>query len=262
MLAYDATTTKIFEIHPYFFFYVIGIVFASSLFILLLLKFGYNIPRYTRIFFFSAAGLLLGAKLFGFLTGLFRALANKEEITMNTFLNTGIVFYGWLIGFILALLLICMVWNKKIEYGVVDIAAVCIPLFHFWGRLSCFFSGCCYGKENHSTISILYTNHVNNEIVTASRIPIQLIEACSNLLIFFILMVLLFKQKFKERILIVYLFMYATIRIILELFRGDTARGIWNGISFSQFVSIIIIIINIFLIVKDLSKKERLHEVH
>jgi phosphatidylglycerol:prolipoprotein diacylglycerol transferase len=146
-MAYDATATAIFDMPPYFFFYVTGTVFASSVFMLLLLKYHYSIPRYTKIFFFSAAGLLAGAKLFGFLTGLYRALANKEEITIYTFLNTGIVFYGGLTGFVLAFLLICRIWNKSINYGVVDIVAVCIPLFHFWGRLSCFFAGCCYGKE-------------------------------------------------------------------------------------------------------------------
>jgi len=256
-MAYDATTTKIFEIQPYFFFYVIGIVFSSSLFIILLRKFNYNVPRYTKIFFFSITGLLAGAKLFGFLTGLYRALAEKENITISTFLNTGIVFYGGLIGFILTFLLICKVWNKKIEYGVVDISAVCIPLFHFWGRFSCFFSGCCYGKESHSTFSVLYTNHVDHEIMTVSRIPVQLIEAGLNLMIFFVLIILLLKQKFKERLLIVYLLIYAIMRIILELFRGDLARGIWNGISFSQFVSLIIIFTSMLFFISGMHKKER-----
>ena len=260
-MAYDATTTKIFEIHPYFFFYVIGIVFASSAFILLLLKFGYNIPRYTKIFFLSAAGLLAGAKLFGFLTGLFNALASKENITINTFLNTGIVFYGGLIGYILAFLLICRVWNKKIEYGVLDIVAVCIPLFHFWGRLSCFFSGCCYGKETQSDFSVLYTNYVNQEIMTVSRIPVQLIEAGLNMLLCIVLMVLLFKQKCKGRLLLVYLFIYALMRTILELFRGDSARGIWNGVSFSQFISLVIIISGILFFFSNRVKKERVYAI-
>jgi phosphatidylglycerol:prolipoprotein diacylglycerol transferase len=146
-MVYDATTTKIFDMPPYFFFYVIGVVFASSVFILLLLKFNYGIPRYTKIFFLSAACLLAGAKLFGFLTGLYRAAANKEAITIGTFLKTGIVFYGGMAGFLLSFLLICKIWNKSIDYGVVDIAAVCIPLFHFWGRLGCFFAVTATGKK-------------------------------------------------------------------------------------------------------------------
>jgi phosphatidylglycerol:prolipoprotein diacylglycerol transferase len=255
-MIYDATTTTIFDMPPYFFFYVIGTVFASSVFMLLLLKFHYSIPRYTKIFFFSAAGLLAGAKLFGILTGLYRALANKEEITIYTFLNTGIVFYGGLTGFVLAFLLICKVWNKGIDYGVVDIAAVCIPVFHFWGRLGCFFSGCCYGKESHSAFSVLYTNQIEDGIVTASRIPIQLIEAALNLMIFAVLMILIFKQMFKERLLIVYLVIYATMRIILELFRGDLVRGVWNGVSFSQAVSVVILISCTLLVLRKTKESE------
>ena len=261
MMEFNTTTINFFEIQPYFFFYVIGIVFASSLFILLLLKFNFNISRYTKIYFLSVIGLLAGAKLFGILTGLFNAIVNNEKITLNTFLHTGIVFYGGLIGFILSYLLICKLWNKYIEYRVIDIVAVCIPMFHFWGRLSCFFSGCCYGKENYSNISVLYTNRINNEIVTLPRVPIQLIEAGCNLFIMTFLMILLFKRKYEKRILIIYICMYAILRIILELFRGDISRGIWNGISFSQFVSAAILIIIASLIIR-IKYKEKIHEIY
>jgi phosphatidylglycerol:prolipoprotein diacylglycerol transferase len=255
-MAYDATITKIFDMPPYFFFYVVGVVFASSVFMLLLLKYHYSIPHYTKIFFISAAGLLAGAKLFGFLAGLYRTLANKEAITKDTFFNTGIVFYGGLIGFLLSFLFICRIWNKEIAYGVVDLAAVCIPLFHFWGRLGCFFAGCCYGIESHSAISVLYTNHTEDGIVTASRFPIQLIEAILNLMIFVVLMILLFRQKFKGHLLIVYLCIYATIRIILELFRGDLVRGVWNGVSFSQMVSVLVLVSCVTITIVNKEKKK------
>jgi len=249
-MTYDATTTRIFDIPPYTFFAVIGVLFASSLFILLLLKYDYSIPIYTKIFFLSGIGLLIGAKLFGFFTGLYYTLANNEAITLNTFLNTGIVFYGGLIGFILSFLFICKKWNNKIERGVLDLVAVCIPLFHFFGRLGCFFGGCCFGKENHSSFSVLYTTHIKDEVVTTSRLPIQLIEAGMNMLIFTVLMSLLLKQKFKGRLLITYLFIYATMRIILELLRGDLARGVWSGISFSQVVSVVILVSCTLIITK------------
>jgi phosphatidylglycerol:prolipoprotein diacylglycerol transferase len=255
-MVYDATTTKIFDMPPYFFFYVVGAVFASSVFMLLLLKYHYSVSRYTKIFFLSAAGLLAGAKLFGILTGFYGALANKEAIAINTFLNTGIVFYGGLTGFLVSFFLICRIWNKKIDYGVVDIVAVCIPLFHFWGRLGCFFAGCCYGVENHSAFSVLYTNHTEDGIVTASRFPVQLIEAVLNLIFSVVLMILLFRQKLKERLLIAYLFIYATMRIVLELFRGDLIRGVWNGVSFSQVVSAVIIIGCVTIIIVGKEKKK------
>ena len=256
-MIYDASITKILGIPPYSFFTLIGVVFASSLFILLLLKYDYNIHRYFKIFFLSTAGLLIGAKFFGFLTGLYGALANKEVITLDTFLKTGIVFYGGLIGFLLSFLLICKIWNKQIEYRVVDLAVVCIPLFHFWGRLGCFFGGCCYGKETQSAFSIEYTTRINEKIVTASRIPIQLVEAAVNIVIFIVLLKLLNVEKLKKNLIKTYLFMYAAIRIVLEFFRGDLVRGVWNGVSFSQVISIMIIIICLISLFR---KKENVYE--
>jgi len=240
-MEYDATVTRIFGMPSYSFFSVVGVTFASSLFILLLLKHGYSIPRYTKIFLLSGIGMLLGAKLFGFFTGLYVAFANNEPISLRTFLETGIVFYGGLIGFLLSFLFICKKLNKKIEYRVVDIAVVCIPLFHFWGRLGCFFGGCCYGIETQSSFSILYTNKIKEDIITATRLPIQLIEATGNLVIFIFLLLLLNFGIFKKYLLELYLFMYAIMRIILEFFRGDLTRGIYHGVSFSQIVSFIII---------------------
>jgi len=260
-MEYDATTTRIFNVPPYTFFSVIGVVFASSCFILLLLKYNFNIQRYTKIFFYCIPGLLIGAKFFGFLTGLFNAIANKEAITLQTFINTGIVFYGGLIGFLSSFLIICKIWNKVIEYRVVDLTVVCIPLFHFFGRLGCFFAGCCYGVENHSVLSIHYTNRIKDEIVSVSRLPIQLIESVINIFLFIVLLIFLNIEKSKERLLIIYLFIYSIMRIVLEVFRGDVTRGIWNRISFSQFISMIIII-SMILIIRSLSKREKKHAIY
>ena len=241
-MEYDATLTKIFDIPPYTFFAVIGVVLASSLFILLLLKYGYNISRYTKIFFLSGFGMLIGAKIFGLLTGLYIALANNVPINFDIFLNTGIVFYGGMLGFLGTFLFICKIWDKKVDFGVVDVAVVCIPLFHFWGRLGCFFTGCCFGIENHSVLSILYTNHVSDEIVTVSRFPVQLFEASMNIMIFFTLLIVLKTKKLKGYLMFAYLIIYSTMRIIIEFYRGDVFRGVWNRISFSQLVSAIILI--------------------
>jgi len=252
MCEHDATTARIFDMPPYFFFYVMGAVFALSLFILLLLKYNYSIPRYTKIFILSAIGLLIGARMFGFLSGLYIALANNETITIDTFLNTGIVFYGGMLGFLFSFLLICKIWDKEIDYRVMDIAAVCVPLFHFWGRLGCFFSGCCFGIETDSLFSVLYITRLEGAVL---RFPVQLIEASLNIVIFVVLMGLLFKQKLKEHLLMVYLFMYAIIRFVLEFFRGDLHRGVWNGVSLSQVVSVVILISCTLIIVQKTRRK-------
>lgn len=259
---YDATATHIFEIPPYLLFSGIGIAFASSLFILLLLKYGHNIPRYTKIFLLSGIGLLVGAKFFGCLANLYAALADNIPITMGIFHNAGLVFYGGMVGFLSTFLLLCKIWNKNIDYEVVDLAVVCFPLFHFWGRLACFFAGCCYGMETHSFYSIIYTTYIGDEIVTASRIPIQLIEAGINVIIFSVLIKLLQDQRLRRRLVFVYLFSYAIARLFLEFFRGDMDRGIWNGSSFGQCVSVLILIFCSALIVMIKSRKKTYEEVH
>jgi len=200
---------------------------------------------------FSGVGMLIGARIFGVFSSTYSAIGRGEAIGVSVLINTGIVFYGGMFGFVLTFIFICKVWNKKIEYGVIDLVAVCIPLFHFWGRLGCFFAGCCYGMESDSVISITYTNFIGHQIVTASRIPVQLIEAFANLVILVVLSILLSKQKFKDYLIIVYLSTYASIRILLEFLRGDVMRGVWGGISFSQVVSVAILLgCGLFLIKK------------
>ena len=241
-MKYDATTTKIFDIPPYIFFGITGVIFASSVFILLLLKYQYSISRYTKIFLASGAGMLIGAKVLGVFTGLYMALANNNPINSYVFFNTGIVFYGGMLGFLSMFLAICRICDKSINYGVLDAVAVCIPLFHFWGRLGCFFAGCCYGIENHSSLSIVYTNLVMDKITTVSRFPVQLFEAGVNMVIFFVLLIMITAKKLKGRLIFLYLFIYSAARIILEFFRGDLLRGVWNGISFSQAVSVFVLL--------------------
>ena len=73
-----------------------------------------------------------------------------------------------------------------------DILAVIIPIFHFFGRIGCFFAGCCYGKITNSNISVIYTNKIDNTIVTASRIPTQLIEAGLNFVLFLCILIFYF----------------------------------------------------------------------
>jgi len=250
MFEYNAIATRIIGLAPYTFFAMIGIVFAASTFFLLLLKYDYHIPRYSKIFLISGVGMLAGAVLFGSLSGLYNALANDNPIDIYTFLNGGIVFYGGMLGFIFSFMLICKIMDKFVDFALVDLAVICIPLFHMWGRLGCFFAGCCFGAETDSLFSVLYTNHTLGEVVTASRIPIQLVEAFANLIIFVSLLILRSKPVFAGYILPIYLTIYAALRLNLEFFRGDAARGVWNGVSFGQTVSVIIIICVFYLVLR------------
>ena len=97
----------------------------------------------------------------------------------------------------------------------------------------CFLAGCCYGKKLNKIFSVL-----NVEIDT---FPVQLIEALLELFIFLILCV---AENYKKDInlLEIYLLLYAIVRFTLEFFRGDDIRGMFYGLSTSQWISMVIIL--------------------
>lgn len=149
----------------------------------------------------------------------------------------GSVFYGGLIGAIAVFFIYTKI--KKLDFGEYsDIGGMSIPLFHFFGRLGCFFSGCCYGVE--AKYGIAYRHAIVPSANGVTRFPVQLVEAGLNLLLFFLLFYLYRKGKANHKILAVYLLIYPVYRFILEFFRGDSYRGFLLGLSTSQLISIFV----------------------
>lgn len=148
----------------------------------------------------------------------------------------GSVFYGGLLGGILSAFLYCKIKKYDMKkYS--NIISIYVPLFHCFGRIGCFFMGCCYGIE--SSIGISYPIHNGIEIIHKTVIPVQLIEAAINLIIFIYLNISY--NKNKKDILTKYLLLYSIARFLLEFLRGDSVRGFISIFSTSQFISIIIL---------------------
>ena len=239
MTAFNTIGFTIFGIPSYFFFAVVAFVISVSVFIALLAEKKYSLSQNLRTLFVSVIIMIITARLFGCLSGIYRDIGMGHDVTLDGIISTGIVFYGGLIG----LLLSFRILSKHIEQDihVLDLLAVCIPLFHSVARIGCFFGGCCFGKEAHSFIAINYTTKVFGEAVTTYRIPIQLIEAGFNIMLFLYLLHLIKGDNWKSNsILKRYLFLYSVGRFIIEFFRGDLIRGVICGISFSQIICILI----------------------
>ncbi len=243
----------IWGIPSYFFCALIGFVVATSAYLLLLSFKNYDPVPYMKAFMISVAGSVICSRLFGCLSGVFRAIGADERITIDTFLKTGIVFYGGLIGMLITY--ICCIRSNLIkdkDYCVLDVLAVTIPLFHAIARIGCFFGGCCFGKQNNSILAVIYTTIENGVIITKQRLPIQLIESAFNFCLFLYLFYLLCTKDWrKEHILLKYLLLYSIGRFILEFERGDTVRGLICGVSFSQVISVVIWIFIIRVFIKN-----------
>ncbi len=116
----------------------------------------------------------------------------------------------------------------------------CIVIAHGFGRIGCFFAGCCYGMETDSFLGVTFPG-MNHKVL-----PTQLIEATFEFLLFIFMM--LTRKKLKGHNLEVYFIVYGIFRFIIEFFRGDSRGSTGFFLSPAQFLDILIIIAAIFII--------------
>lgn len=233
---------------PYLFFALIGIIAAMIAFILLNFFSGLDTLRYLRRLAVSSVFLLIGAKLFGIIWNVLSVLKQGEPIHAEVVLHSGIVFYGGMLGLVTAFLFLThedsLLERKRARNNL----AAIIPLFHCFGRIGCFFTGCCYGMEFQGVFSVLYTNQIGDSVITAQRFPVQLLEAAVNLLLAIVLFMVAVIRKEKTNVLIVYFLTYPPIRFILEYFRGDSFFYSFQFVTFSQLVSIALMAVAVLYI--------------
>ena len=160
---------------------------------------------------------------------------------ISTIIGGGLVFYGGLLGVLFGIYVYCK--KHQIDFlNVYNFIAPSIPLFHAFGRIGCFMSGCCYGLELKTPVIFL-------GFIQFNRIPTQLIEAAFEILLFAILFIWQCKNN-KKDFLKIYMITYAVFRFLIEFFRGDDVRGFFFGFSTSQMISLGIIVWYIVLSMK------------
>ena len=234
------------KIQSYALFAVIGFFVVSLLALYCVNKKRYDIAKFNRNHFISLIGLAIGMKLFGMISVLLNILWDGQKFDITKIINSGIVFYGGIIGYYITFKIL----ERKHENNFIfDIMAFCFPLFGVFGRIGCFLAGCCYGIESNSIFAIQYNRVSVSEI--KQRIPVQLWEAMLDVMIFIIIIILYKKQKLNGKLIYLYFIIYGIIRFILEFFRGDTIRGVYGILSFSQIISIILICYGIFKLLKS-----------
>lgn len=239
LFEFNTIEFQILGVPSYFFFSLLGFVIAVCIYIILIASKRYDVTKYTLILLPSFIGMVLGAKLFGILTGIYRDIGTRIPITFKSLFDTGIVYYGGLAGFLITYYLCLRLRRLDLDLMAINVLAVCIPLFHTFARIGCFTSGCCYGKIYTGIFSIKYTTYIAHQIDTNLRFPVQILEAIFNFGLFIYLLILLRSNDWiKKNILIKYLLIYSGGRFAIEFSRGDIRRGVIHGLSFSQTMSI------------------------
>ena len=218
-------------------------------------KVGLDQFKMLAMFGYSAIGIILGGHLMYGVTmfdKLVYIVKHPELIdSFQSFVSAvtvvfgGSVYYGGLIGVLIVALIYCKA--RKLPLGeYFDVGAAAIPLFHFFGRLGCFFSGCCYGVP--SEFGVIYHYSPVDACNGVRRFPVQLIEAILNLLLFFFLLYCIKRGFFKRRLMGLYCLIYPVYRFVLEYYRDDEYRGFLGDLSTSQFISLLFIAVTILIL--------------
>ncbi|MBQ9774151.1 MAG: prolipoprotein diacylglyceryl transferase [Clostridia bacterium] len=189
-----------------------------------------------------------------FFAGLFDASFKYFEY--GTFEWKGITFYGGLFGAVLCLvvLLYRAREKQKTQFSVqqwFDLLALPLVSFHFFGRLGCFFAGCCYGKITNSGFGVVFLDQPEQGIIHGGvqRYPTQLFEAILLLVVFF---VLIFVKKRAP----IYLICYSLGRFLIEFYRGDDRGYLSELLSPAQMISVFVFAFAIWLLIKRIRNNE------
>jgi phosphatidylglycerol:prolipoprotein diacylglycerol transferase len=160
-----------------------------------------------------------------------------------------IVFYGGLIGGVVAAIVFCRFYKIPI-LPTLDVIAPAVPLGHAFGRIGCLFAGCCYGEHvsyNHP-LAIIYPEV---SLAAPSGIPLlalPAIEAGGLILISLIDLLVYVTTRTKGLCVALYIALYSVLRFTLEFFRGDEARGVYGWLSTSQYISMALFAISIVMV--------------
>jgi phosphatidylglycerol:prolipoprotein diacylglycerol transferase len=171
----------------------------------------------------------------------------------------GLVFYGGFIGAALT------AWWYMRRHGMrflphADTLIPSVAFGHFLGRLGCFGAGCCWGELAHGHLpwaarfppgSLAFQTFASrprpgdflapDRLATLPLHPVQLYEAFGELAIFLVLVLAVRPRKrFHGQVLASWLLLYAVLRTVVELFRGDVERGVVAGLGVGQWTSLAI----------------------
>ncbi len=222
--------------------------FASMCFLYFRLeRYRIEFTYFLKLFGLALLSCFVGSKALFVLTRLpelFSGFSAGELI--RTIIQSGFVFYGGLFGVIFALLYVTAK-DAELRKRVFDLAVPAFALFHAFGRIGCLLGGCCYGRALDPHV-ILFG------VIELGRIPVPLIESLFEAIMFGCL--LFTEKKYPQRdVLKIYLVGYALFRFFDEFLRGDAGRGIFFGLSTSQWISLAIIV---YYITNPFFKKTRL----
>jgi phosphatidylglycerol:prolipoprotein diacylglycerol transferase len=178
----------------------------------------------------------------------------------------GLVFYGGLVGGILAGGMTCWFWQLRF-WQIGDVIGPVLALGIGITRIGCFLNGCCFGPPTSSWIGVRFP--VNAEMYNSLRLkamaqeiglnevcppvhPVQLYAMVGNLMIFGLLLLIERKTRQPEGgVLLLFAILYAIFRFTIEFIRIGN-DPVLLGLTISQVISVLFLCVGIPLYIYKL----------
>ena len=172
------------------------------------------------------------------------------------FLRSGGVFYGGLLGAIIAGYLLMKRYRLP-WWKTADACAPGIAIGNFFGRQGCFAAGCCWGKPTSLPWGVKFSelgHEITGVPIDQHLHPTQLYESFAMLLVFFFLLWLHKRRRFSGQVILAYALLYSIVRFAIEFVRDDPRGDILGlttltGLSTSQMISLVVGVTALILLI-------------
>ena len=181
---------------------------------------------------------------------------NPLQLLSLDFLRSGGVFYGGLVGAVLAGYFLMKRYQLP-WWKTADACAPGIAIGNFFGRQGCFAAGCCWGKPTSLPWGVQFSelgHEITGVPIDQHLHPTQLYESFAMLLVFFFLLWLHKHRRFSGQVILAYALLYSIVRFAIEFVRDDPRGDVLGlttltGLSTSQMISIVMGITALILLI-------------
>ena len=233
-------------VYAYGFFLAMGFIAGGVLAILVARREGIPSERIIDLFFYTVFSAIVGARLLFVLINF--DFYRKNPLHVFRIWEGGLVFYGGLV--LAAAVSIGYMWRRRLAvWKMADLFAPSVALGLFFGRLGCFFAGCCYGKETDLPWAVTFTDPNSLARLNIPLHPTQLYDAANGLAIFFFLMWMKRGKRFDGEIFWLLVLLYSVTRFLIEMLRGDPRGFFWDSLlSTSQAIGVVLAFVSLFML--------------
>ncbi|HEX6211326.1 MAG TPA: prolipoprotein diacylglyceryl transferase [Methylomirabilota bacterium] len=192
---------------------------------------------------------LVGAKLLLLIVDFEHFRSPAELLTL---IRAGGVFYGGLLAAV-GVAFWYMRRHRMPLWTTTDVFAPGIALGHAVGRLGCLAAGCCFGRPADLPWAITFANPAAAANVgTPLGVPLHPTQIYESLAEAGILVLLLATERrgrpFPGRTFWSYLLLYGVTRFVIEFFRGDERGMVFEVLSTSQFISVLLVPLSVAML--------------